>query len=113
MRVGRTVVAFLVALSLAMLPMSRLSAMASDQASAATEVVESQDHHCDHDGMPINHAMKDCQASADCAAKCANAYAVVFAGVIIPAPIGGMESSFVSNPFDSLPAHPPYRPPRI
>jgi hypothetical protein len=112
MHVGRTILAFLVALSLAMLPMSRVFAMISDQATAATEVAASQDHHCDHDGIPTDNGMKDCQTTADCAAKCANAYAVVFDGVMIPAPIGGMESSFVSNPFDSLPANPPYRPPR-
>jgi hypothetical protein len=113
MRVGRTILALLVALSLALLPLSRPFAMASDETTAATEAVASQDHHCDHDGMPGDRGMKDCQASADCAAKCANAYAVVFSGVMIPAPIGGMESSFISNPFHSLPASPPYRPPRI
>lgn len=112
MRVGRTIAAFLVALSLAMLPLSHAVAMASDETGTAHEIVASQHHHCDHDQMPIN-GMKDIQASADCAAKCSNVYAVVVFSAMIPPPPGGMESSFISNPFDSRPASPPYRPPRI
>jgi hypothetical protein len=113
MRVGRTIAAFLVALSLAMLPLSHAFAMASDETTVANEVVGSQYHHCDHDQMPADHGIKDIQASADCAAKCSNVYAVVVFSAMIPPPIGGMESSFVSTPFDSQPASPPYRPPRI
>jgi hypothetical protein len=62
--------------------------------------------------MPADHMMKDCQASASCTAKCLNFYALVFSGVTIPLPIGGTESHFVSNPFHSQTASPPYRPPR-
>jgi len=112
MQVGRTILAFLLALSLAMLPISRVFAMANGEP-AANEMVALQHHHCDHDAMPTDHGMKDRQASADCAAKCANAYAVVFFGAMIPPPLSGMESSFVSNPFHSQPASPPFRPPRI
>jgi hypothetical protein len=113
MRGARTILAFLVTLSLAMLPLSHAFAMASDETTAANEVVGSQYHHCDHDQMPIDHGMKGIQASADCAAKCSNIYAVVVFSAVIPPPLGGMESSFVSSPFDSRPASPPYRPPRI
>jgi hypothetical protein len=113
MHAGRTILAFLVALSLAMLPMSRVFAMTNADTAAANEMVAQQHHHCDHDAMPTDHGMTDGQAWADCAAKCANAYAVVFFGAIIPSPVGGMESSFFSNPFHSQPASPPFRPPRI
>jgi len=113
MQGGRTILAFLLALSLTMLPISRVFAMANGETPAANEMVALQHHHCDHDAMPIDHGMKDRQLSADCAAKCANAYAVVFFGAIIPPPISGTESSFVSNPFHSQPASPPFRPPRI
>jgi hypothetical protein len=113
MHLGRTILAFLVALSLAMLPMSRVFAMANANAAAANEMVTSQHHHCDNDAMPTEHGMKDRQAFADCAAKCANAFALVFFGAIIPPPTGGMESSFVSTPFHSVPTSPPFRPPRV
>src|SRR5262249_53222006 len=112
MQVGRTILAFLLALSLTMLPISRVFAMANGETPAANEMVALQHHHCDHDAMPIDHGMKDRQAS-DCAAKCGIAYAVVFFGAIIPPAISGMESSFVSNPFHPQPASPPFRPPRI
>jgi len=72
MHVGRTIVAFLVALSLAMLPMSRvfaMAAMANGETTATNEMVAMQHHHCDHDAMPADHGMKDRPASADCAAK--------------------------------------------
>jgi len=113
MHVGRTVLAFLMVASLALLPMSRLSAMTKGDTTAANDVVGMQHHHCDHDSAPTDDGMKDRQAFADCAAKCANAFAVVFFGAMIPPPTGGMESSFVSNPFHSQPASPPFRPPRI
>jgi hypothetical protein len=113
MRVGRTIAAFLVALSLAMLPLSHAVPMASDETGTAHEIVGSQHHHCDHGQMPIDHGIKDIQSSADCAAKCSNVYAVVVFSAMISPPPGGMESSFISNPFDSQPASPPYRPPRI
>jgi hypothetical protein len=113
MHIGRTILVFWVALSLAMLPMSRAFAMMSDETTAANEIVASQHHHCDHDEMPTDNGMKDCQAFADCAAKCSNAYAVVFFGAMTPPPVGGMESSFVSNPPASQAVSPPFRPPRI
>jgi hypothetical protein len=112
MRIGRTILAFLVALSLALLPMAGAFAVPSDEPTASDVVVASEHDCCDHESMPADHMMKDCQASASCTAKCLNFYALVFSGVTIPLPIGGTESHFVSNPFHSQTASPPYRPPR-
>src|SRR5947209_812516 len=119
MRIGRIILTIWVALSLAVLPVASGFAVAKDQATAdepiASEEVAVASAHdcCDHDGMPADHAMKDCRASAGCAAKCFNLYAVVFSAVAIPSPIGGMESAFVSLPFHGQTASPPYRPPRL
>ena len=130
MRIGRTILAFLVALSLALLPMAGAFAVPSDepmasdvvvasahdccdQQSMGSEVVVASSHDCcDHESIPADHMMKECNASAGCTAKCFNFYALVFSGVTIPSPIGGTESHFVSNPFYSQTASPPYRPPR-
>ena len=112
MRIGRTILAFLVALSLAMLPMAGAFAVPSDEPMVSDVVVASAHDCCDHESTPADHMMKECQASAGCTAKCFNFYAVVFSGVTIPSPIGGTESHFVCNPFHSQTASPPYRPPR-
>jgi hypothetical protein len=113
MRIGRTILAFLVALSLAMMPMAGAFAVPSDEPTASEVVVASAHDCCDHESMPADHVMKDCQAAAGCTAKCFNFYALVFSGVAVPPPSGGTESRFVSNPFHSETASPPFRPPRV
>jgi hypothetical protein len=112
MPIGRTILAFLVALSLAMMPMAGAFAVPSDEPTVS-EVVVASAHDCCDQSMPADHAMKDCQAAAGCTAKCFNFYALVFSGVAVPPPSGGTESRFVSNPFHSETASPPFRPPRI
>jgi hypothetical protein len=130
MRIGRTILAFLVALSLATLPMARAFVSPGDEAVASEEVAASAHHDCDHEAMPsdvvvasahdccdhgslpADHAMKECPASAGCIAKCCNFYTVLFSEVAIPSAISGAESDFVSNPFYSQTGSPPYRPPR-
>ena len=112
MRVARTILAFLVALSLATLPLAGAFAVPGDEPMASDVVVASAHDCCDHESMPADHVMKECQAAAGCSAKCFNFYAVVFSGVAIPSPTGGTESRFASNPFYSQTASPPYRPPR-
>ena len=131
MRIGRTILAFLVALSLALLPMAGAFAVPSDEPIASDVVVASADHHCDHESMdsevvvasshdccdhqsiPADHMMKECNASAGCTAKCFSVVALLFSGVEIPPPTGGTASPFVSNSFYSQTASPPYRPPRV
>jgi hypothetical protein len=131
MRIGRTILAFLVALSLAMLPMAGAFAVAGNEAVASEAVAVSAPHDCDHEAMPSDvvvssahecchhdaipsdHAMKGCSLSADCVAKCFSSYAVLLSEEAIPSPIGGTEPHFVSNPFYSQTASPPYRPPRV
>ena len=121
--------AFLVALSLTMLPMAGAFAIPSDEPGQSDVVMVSADEHCDHESMgsevvvassddccdhqsiPADHMMKECNTS--CAAKCFSVVALLVSGVAIPPPIGGTESHFVSNPFHSLTASPPYRPPRV
>jgi len=128
MRSGRTILAFLVALSLAMLPMAGVFVACGDEAMASdvvvapahgcdheaidSDVVASTHDYCDHGSMPADHAMKECPASAACIAKCCNFYAVLFSETAVPSPIGGTESHFVNNPFYSQTGSPPYRPPR-
>jgi hypothetical protein len=130
MRIGRVIVAVLLALSLAMLPMARAFIAPNNEATAsevvaasapdcseheamASDVVVALAHECcDLEAMPVDHGMKGCRASADCIAKCSSLYAVLFSEEAIPSAIGGTERRFVSKPFYSRTASPPFRPPR-
>jgi hypothetical protein len=130
MRIGRTILAFWVAMSLAMLPLAGAFAAPPDESmvsdltqssaqehchpeSMASEVMVASAHDCcDHQSIPADHMMKDCNASAGCAAKCFSVVALVFSGVAISSPSDGTESHFISKPFYSQTASPPYRPPR-
>lgn len=124
MRIGRTILAYLVATSLAMLPMAGAFVVPSDEPIVSDVVAGSAHEGCDHQSiasahdccdqsMPADHLMKGCLASAGCTAKCCSFVALVFSGVAVPSPTGGTESHFVSNPFYSQTASPPYRPPRV
>jgi hypothetical protein len=128
MRIGRTILAFLVALSLAMLPMAGIFVASGDEAMASDVVVASA-HGCDNEAIdsgvvaasahdccdqesPADHRMKECPASAACIAKCCNFYAVLFSEIAVLSTIAGTEAYFVSNLFYSHTDSPPYRPPR-
>lgn len=113
MRIARAILTFVVALSLSMAPLAGAFAVPKDEPAVSDMVVASAHDCCDHESMPADHAMKDCQAAAGCTAKCFNFYALVFSGVAVPPPSGGMESRFVSHPFHSETASPPFRPPRV
>jgi len=132
MRIARTILAFSVALSLAMLPLARAFVASGDEAMASEVLVASAAHEdcghaaiasdvlvasahecCGYEAVPADHAMKGCPASADCIAKCFSFYGVLFSEQAIPSPIGGTESRFVSNPFHSETASPPFRSPRV
>src|SRR6266568_1331641 len=78
MRIGRTILTFLVALSLAMAPGAGAFAMQKDEVTASNVVVASAHDCCDDEGMPADHVMKDCQASAGCATKCLTSMASCF-----------------------------------
>jgi hypothetical protein len=131
MRIGRIILAFWAAMSLAMLPMAGAFAAPSDEPTVSDVMTSSAHEHCDHESMasevvvasahdccdhesiPTDHMMKGCDGSAGCIAKCFTFVALVFTGVAIPSPTGGTESHFLSNPFHSHTASPPYRPPRV
>lgn len=113
MRIGRAILAFLVALSLAALPMAGAFAVQKDDVAPAEMQMASSHECCDDEGMPAGPAMKECQASAGCVAKCFNVFAAVFSSSSILPPTGGTASPFASDPFVSQTSSPPFRPPRV
>jgi hypothetical protein len=112
MRIGRTILAFLVALSLATLPMAGAFAVPKDEVTASEVAVTSAHDCCEGDGTPAGHATKECQAAAGCATKCFSVFAVALSGAPIPPPTGGTDPLFFSNPIYLQTADLPFRPPR-
>lgn len=113
MRIARTILTFLVTLSLAVVPVGGGFAVDTDELAAANEVVASSSHDCCDEGTPAGPMMKECQASAGCAAKCFNIYALEFSEAMLPSPIGGTKLFFASDPIYSRTTSPPFRPPRV
>ena len=112
MAFARTIVAFLVALSLATLPLAGAFAVPKDEVTAP-EVAAVQMHDCcDPEDMPPGSPMKACQASAGCAAKCFSFFAIALAGATIFPLARGTDSLFASDPVRAQSASPPFRPPR-
>ena len=114
MRIGRTILTFLVALSLAMVPVASAFAVYKDVVTAPHEQAATSSHDCcDGDEMPADHGMNQCQAAAGCAAKCFSFYAVEFSTAALPLPNGGTKSRFANDPIHSRTLSPPFRPPRV
>jgi hypothetical protein len=111
MSIGRTILAFLVTVSLALVPIIGAFSMPSDQLTASEPVITSAHHCCDED-TPADHTMKDCQAAAGCFAKCFNFYAEEISGPMIQPANGGKESVFADQAVLSPAGNPPFRPPR-
>ena len=113
MRTGRIILTFLVAMSLALLPMAGAFAVPKDEVTASDAVVASALDCCDDEGMPIDHMMKDCHAAAGCASKCFSVYGAMFSSPMIHPPVTGAEPSFTTKTFRSQEGNPPFRPPRV
>src|SRR5712691_1729507 len=110
--IGRTIFALLICVSVAMLPVAGGIAAPAD-ASSISEVVISAHDCCDHDGMPVDKMMKDCQAAAGCASKCFSLCGVVFSSPMTHPRVTGAEPSFATENFGSQTGNPPFRPPRV
>jgi hypothetical protein len=113
MAIGRTILAFWVALSLALLPTAGAFAVPTHEMAASEVQVASGHDCCDDEGLPAGPAMKECQASAGCVAKCSHFFAVVVSAATILPPMGGMESPFSDDGFCSHTGSPPFRPPHV
>ena len=112
MRLGRTIVALLVALSVAVLPLAGGAAAVHE--SVEFSVVEPIHDFCDH-GSPCDEASKavnDCTSVAACAVKC-----FIYAGTVLPNLVVVRLGSSLDPIRDSDLAvsqigNPPFRPPR-
>jgi hypothetical protein len=110
MSIGRTILTFVLAFSVAVLPIGG-GMTSSAAAPEVSEVTTSAHDCCDHDEMPINK-MKDCQATAGCVTKCFSVCGVVWSIPIAHPPLTGAELPFVAEAYHSQSASAPFRPPR-
>jgi hypothetical protein len=112
MRIGRTILTFLVTLSLSMAPLAGVFAMPQDEPAASEVVVASAHDCCDPADMPSSPMTTECQASAGCIAKCFGLYALELSGATLAAPLGETKSYAASDPVHARATSPPFRPPR-
>ena len=119
MSIGRTILALLVALSVAMLPAAAgagVSSKTPDQAdmSMTEDVSMTEDMHdcCPPMANPCDHAMDNCGSMATCALKCFSFAGTSSEIIVFPATSVKMIAPFERNPFSSQTGAPPFRPPR-
>src|SRR5713101_5541671 len=111
MRIGRTISALLIGLAVAMQPLAGGIAAPKGVPSTSQSVTSAHDC-CDHDCVPVDNAITDCQAAAGCTAKCFSLVGVDFSSPIIHPPVTGAEPPFATKNFRSQTGSAPFRPPR-
>ena len=113
MSIGRTILALLVSLSVAMLPAAAgagVSAKSPHQADMS--MTEGMHDCCPPMANPCDHAMDDCGSMATCVLKCFSFASTSSEIIVFPATSVKMIAPFERNPFSSQTGAPPFRPPR-
>jgi hypothetical protein len=110
MKIGRTILAVLIAVSVAMLPMTAGAfAKMTD-----TSVSMALDDGCAHHGKKSDDkAADDCASMAACALKCFNFSQPIFATLTVSLVLRAAMPERASPHVSSLPGLAPFRPPRI
>jgi hypothetical protein len=112
MNIGRTILALLIALSVAILPAAGGVGLSSK--SPAQEDMSMSDMHdcCPHKANPCDKA-DDCGTMATCALKCFSFAGTPSSIFVFPPTFAKMTASLAVNPFSSQTGTPPFRPPRV
>ena len=110
MRLGRSILLALLALSIAAFPLARGMAHALPQ-QAATAVA---DMDCCHEGEPCEKKADNCGSSAACVLKCSSLPGTLSAPIAVqPAVAQPARSAMLSAVFVSQSDNPPLPPPRL
>ena len=116
MRIGRTIVAVLVALAVATLPTATGFASGATTAmeiSASPAMPDCDHHHHNAPGGKTQKSMDDCASMAGCALKCFNFTGTILAGIAYSSSASAaLKPVHASNIFASQMGSPPFRPPR-
>jgi hypothetical protein len=120
MSIGRTILALLVALSVAMLPAAAgagVSSKSPDRAgmSMTEDMSMPEDMHdcCPPMANPCGHAMDGCGTMANCALKCFSFAGTSSSIIVFPSIFAKMIAPLERNPFSSQTGTAPFRPPRV
>jgi hypothetical protein len=114
MSIGRTILALLIALSVAMLPAvagAGISVKSADM--NVMSAMEDMPDCCPHKANPCDRAMDGCTSMAACALKCFSFAGTSFSNIVFPSSSAKMPASIATNPFSSQTGSPPFRPPRV
>jgi hypothetical protein len=116
MRIGRTIVAVLIALSVATLPAAigfASGATTAMEISASPAMPDCDHHHHNAPGGKTQKSMDDCASMAGCALKCFNFTGTILAGIAYSSSASAaLKPVHASNIFASQMGSPPFRPPR-
>lgn len=111
---GRTILALLIALSVATLPAAGGAGVNSESPEpAGMSVTEDVPDCCPHKANPCEKAMDGCAAMVACALKCFSFAGAASSIIVFPSPFANMMIPLAANPFSSQTGSPPFRPPRI
>ena|SRR6266498_1567732 len=114
MTIARTILALVIALSVAILPAAGGFAVAGH--SAMSSVAPCTDHGMSHSpghhGSPSDKATTDCGAMAACGIHCFGIYGPVSSSPTLAVLAAAIEPSFSTDSFLPHVGHPPFRPPR-
>jgi hypothetical protein len=115
MRIGRTIVAVLVALAVATLPAATgfaAGAMTATEISASPAMPDCDHHQHNAPGGKMQKSMDDCASMAVCALKCFNFTGTILADIAYSSSASAAHKPFhASNIFASQMGSPPFRPP--
>jgi|EndMetStandDraft_8_1072994.scaffolds.fasta_scaffold28287_3 hypothetical protein len=116
MSIGRTILALLIALSVALLPAAGVAGVSpkspdSGDMSTMEDMSAMEDMHdcCPPKANPCD----DCGTMASCALKCFSFATTASSTVVFPSISATMTVSFVGHSFPSQMGSPPFRPPRV
>jgi hypothetical protein len=126
MSTGRTILALLVSLSVAMLP-AAAGAGASSKSPDRADMSMTEDMSMTHDmsmteemhdccppmANPCDHAMDNCGTMAGCVLKSFSFAGTSSSIIAFPATFAKMIAPSEHNPFSSQTSAPPFRPPRV
>jgi hypothetical protein len=113
MGIGRTILAILIALSVAILPAAAAAAVSSQSPAPAGMSMTDDMDCCPHKANPCEKAMEDCAAMATCVLKCFSFTGTSSSTIVFPSTSAKMTATFAGNPFSSQAGSPPFRPPRV
>ena len=113
MRIGRTILAIIIALSVAILPPAGgVGVSAKSPEPADMSMMEDMTDCCPHKANPCEKA-DDCGTMATCALKCFSFAGTPSSIFVFPSTFAKMTASLAVNPFSSQTGTPPFRPPRV